>query len=162
MEESTKSSGGDPKPPEPDKPPAAPADPIRTQEVGLQFGPVRYHVKTSGRIQPRVSPLNALGADKLNERRDQIRVEREESDAALAKLVGRGFTALMIGQVVAIDAGFFWYAAENNWKISASVMVAWLGAGTVQVVGSVALVVARHLFPGKDADPPGGNAPTAG
>jgi hypothetical protein len=101
-----------------------------------------------------VSALNALGADKLNERRNQIRVEREESDATLAKLVGRGFTTLMVFQVVAIDAGFFWYAAENNWNISPSVMVAWLGAGALQVVGSVALVVARHLFPGKDDDPP--------
>jgi hypothetical protein len=95
-----------------------------------------------------------LGADKLNERRDQVRLEREESDAALAKLVGRGFTALMVLQVAAIDAGFFWYAGENNWKVSSSVMVAWLGAGVLQVVGSVALVVARHLFPGQEDDPP--------
>ena len=55
----------------------------------------------------------------------------------------------MAAQVVAVDIGFFWYAGENNWKIPPGVMVAWLGVGIVQVIGSVVLVVARHLFPGK-------------
>ena len=65
-------------------------DPLGTslQELTVGFGPVRYRFRRTGKIRPRVSALNALGADKLNERREQIRVEREESDAALAKLVG--------------------------------------------------------------------------
>jgi len=58
----------------------------------------------------------------------------------------------MAAQVVVVDMGFFWYAGENNWKVPSGVMVAWLGVGIVQVIGSVVLVVARHLFPGKEKD----------
>jgi hypothetical protein len=39
------------------------------------------------------------------------------------------------------------------------VIIAWLGVGVVQVIGSVVLVVARHLFPGKGGDKTGDELP---
>lgn len=97
----------------------------------------------------KLRPLNQLGADELRERQRALLLEREKSDLTLSKWVGWGTLGLMAAQVVAVDIGFFWYAGENNWKIPPGVMVAWLGVGIVQVIGSVVLVVARHLFPGK-------------
>jgi hypothetical protein len=88
-------------------------------------------------------------AEQLEGARARVQVEREESDLGLSKIVGRGTMILMSFQVLVIDGGFMIYGAENGWHIPSDVMVSWLAAGTVQVVGSVALVVARHLFPGK-------------
>jgi hypothetical protein len=64
----------------------------------------------------------------------------------------------MAAQVVTVDMGFFWYAGENSWNVPSGVMIAWLGVGIVQVIGSVVLVVARHLFPGKGGDDKGDEA----
>lgn len=90
--------------------------------------------------------------EKLDDRSKRVKVEREESDLGLSKIVGRGTMLLMGFQVLVIDGGFFWYAIENEWHFPSQVIIAWLGAGTIQVVGSVALVVARHLFPGTKGD----------
>jgi hypothetical protein len=103
-------------------------------------------------VSPQVRSLNQLGADDLRKRQRALRLEREKSDLVLAKWVGWGTLGLMTAQVVVVDAGFFWYAGENNWQVPAGVMVAWLGVGIVQVIGSVVLVVARHLFPGREKD----------
>lgn len=102
------------------------------------------------RASRKLHPLNQLGADELSKRQRAIRLERQESDLTLSRWVGWGTLGLMAAQVVAVDAGFFWYAGQNNWKLPPGVIVAWLGVGIVQVIGSVVLVVARHLFPGKD------------
>lgn len=104
------------------------------------------------RASRKLRPLNQLGADELNKRLRAIRLKRKESDLTLSKWVGWGTLGLMAAQVVAVDAGFFWYAGENDWKLPPGVVVAWLGVGIVQVIGSVVLVVARHLFPGSDDD----------
>jgi hypothetical protein len=87
--------------------------------------------------------------EKLEDARKRVEVEREESDLGLSRIVGRGTMVLMGFQVLVIDGGFLTYAAENSWHMPPEVMISWLGAGTLQIVGSVALVVARHLFPGK-------------
>jgi hypothetical protein len=99
-----------------------------------------------------VRPLNSLAEDDLRKRSRSLELDRQESDLGLSKAVGWGTVGLMAAQVVAVDAGFFWYAGENNWKMPSSVIIAWLGVGVVQVIGSVVLVVARHLFPGKGGD----------
>lgn len=112
----------------------------------------------------KLRPLNQLGADELRKRQRALQLKREESDLALSRWVGWGTLGLMAAQVVAVDMGFFWYAGENNWNVPAGVMVSWLGVGIVQVIGSVVLVVARHLFPGKgkseDASEASSDAPT--
>jgi hypothetical protein len=105
-----------------------------------------------GLASRKLHPLNQLGADDLRKQRRALQLKREESDLTLSRWVGWGTLGLMGAQVVAVDMGFFWYAGENNWKVPSGVMVAWLGVGVVQVIGSVVLVVARHLFPGKEKD----------
>jgi hypothetical protein len=86
--------------------------------------------------------------DRLEDARKRVQVERAESDLGLSKIVGHGTMLLMGFQVLVIDGGFLTYLAENTWHVPAEIMISWLGAGTLQIVGSVGLVVARHLFPG--------------
>jgi hypothetical protein len=114
-----------------------------------------------GLASGKLRPLNQLGADEVRKRQRALRLEREKSDLRLSKWVGWGTLGLMAAQVVAVDMGFFWYAGENNWNVPAGVMVAWLGVGIVQVIGSVVLVVARHLFPGKEKDDDPGDTPAS-
>jgi hypothetical protein len=85
----------------------------------------------------------------LQKKLDNIRAARAESDLGLSKAVGYGTLGLMAVQVIIVDGGFLFYGFDNNWKIPAGAIVAWLGVGTIQVIGSVVLVVARDLFPGR-------------
>jgi hypothetical protein len=87
--------------------------------------------------------------DNLDEEARDVGVKRKKSDLKMSKAVGYGALALMGAQILVIDCGFFWYAGENNWQIPSAVMIAWLGTGVLQVIGSVILVVAQHLFPGE-------------
>jgi len=130
-------------PPEGSQEPEKDADPAKD---------VPKRPKDDGLASRKLRPLNQLGADDLRKQRRALQLKREESDLTLSRWVGWGTLGLMAAQVVAVDMGFFWYAGENNWKVPSGVMVAWLGVGVVQVIGSVVLVVARHLFPGKGND----------
>jgi hypothetical protein len=73
---------------------------------------------------PEVRALNSLAEDDLRKRSRALDLERQESDLGLSKAVGWGTLGLMAAQVVAVDAGFFWYAGENNWKMPSNVIVA--------------------------------------
>ena len=61
---------------------------------------------------------------------------------------GLGYAAFWVvgAQLVIADAAFIWYAFARDWDIPPEVMIGWLSATVVQVVG-VVLVIARHLFP---------------
>jgi hypothetical protein len=87
-------------------------------------------------------------ADKIDAEFRQLKLDRSKLDLILRKCIGFGVPILMGLQVLIIDGGFLWYGAENGWKIPAGAVVAWLGAGTIQVIGSVTLVVVKDLFPG--------------
>jgi hypothetical protein len=87
-------------------------------------------------------------ADKLDEEAREVGLSRKRSDLTLSRWVGYGTLGLMGAQVLIMDAGFFVYGNANHWHISAGVVAAWLAAGVIQVIGSVLLVVASHLFPG--------------
>lgn len=87
-------------------------------------------------------------ADKIDAESRQLKLDRSKLDLILRKCIGFGVPVLMGLQVLIIDGGFFWYGIANDWKISTGAISAWLGAGTIQVVGSVTLVVVKDLFPG--------------
>ncbi len=86
-------------------------------------------------------------ADSFDSRFREIRLKRRESDTKLAGAMGWSTLALFVGQALIVDAAFLTYAAEIEWKLPEGVIIAWLGAGVIQLIGSVALVIARYLFP---------------
>jgi len=86
---------------------------------------------TPDRVPAHQAILDAEGEDRRNVRKKLV----------WPVLVGAAV------QFVAADVAFFIYGYGNDWQIHPSVMVAWLSATVVQVVG-VVLVVMRYLFPG--------------
>lgn len=49
------------------------------------------------------------------------------------------------------DTAFFFYGFNNDWRVPAAAMDAWLAAAVIQVIG-VVLVITRYLFPDSGAD----------
>jgi hypothetical protein len=74
--------------------------------------------------------------------------ERErEQDIKLKRIYAACLLAGLGLELVAMNVGFFLYAAlGKHWRIPDAVIGAWFGAGVVQVVGVVTIVV-HHLFP---------------
>jgi hypothetical protein len=91
-------------------------------------------------------------ADSLDTQHRRVTLKRHEHDTALAQAMGWSVLVLFVFQAVAIDAGFLIYANETHWQLPEAVIISWLGAGVIQVIGSVALVIARYLFPGSSDD----------
>ncbi len=65
-----------------------------------------------------------------------------------------GFTAeaLVLGQLTVCDIGiifYFIYCAYKGWSISGEVIIGWMTASLVEVIG-VLWVIARSLFPFRD------------
>lgn len=97
--------------------------------------------------------LIARGVESAERRsRDVDRFERAQAQSAEQDVRLKGFyayflLAIMLGQLVVADAGFFFYAdVGKRWAVDASIMHVWLGATVVEVIGIV-LVVTRYLFP---------------
>lgn len=102
-------------------------------------------VAEARRILPAAADLRQ--ADSLDDEFREVALKRHKSDTTLAGAMGWSTLALFVAQALIVDAGFLTYAAEKDWHMPEGVVIAWLGAGVVQVIGSVALVVARYLFP---------------
>ena len=81
-----------------------------------------------------------------------------KQDIGLKRLYARGLLILLGLQMVTSNVIFVLYAARGmGWKVPESVMIGWLSAMVVELIGVVA-VVTRYLFPRRDAtpaDPPG-------
>ncbi|MCD2197692.1 hypothetical protein LQ327_30405 [Actinomycetospora endophytica] len=67
-------------------------------------------------------------------------------DVWFKKVYGITLLVVVVGQVVAADVGFFWYAISRSWDIAPPIGVAWLSAAVVQVIG-LAWIVIRSVFP---------------
>ncbi|WIB16290.1 hypothetical protein DEJ34_03915 [Curtobacterium sp. MCPF17_050] len=68
-------------------------------------------------------------------------------DVQLKAMVARGALGAMFGQLLVADVVFFLYAwLGRDWKVPGEVMLGWLSATVVEVIG-VVVVVAGYLFP---------------
>ena len=120
-------------------------------------------IATADRVEPTSQSQNYVAAareaisaatsppestDKLDDAFRSVSLKRSQRDLTLRTVIGFGVPLLMAVQVIAIDVGFFLYGFYSGWKIPVGAIGAWLGAGVIQVVGSVTLVVAKDLFPG--------------
>lgn len=68
-------------------------------------------------------------------------------DVQLKSVVARGALGAMFAQLLVADVVFVFYAAIGlDWNVPSGVMLGWLSATVVEVIG-VVIVVAGYLFP---------------
>lgn len=100
-------------------------------------------------VEASIPPDEAPGTSSLStraERLHKLRMDDHELDHTLKKRLGHFAIVVMVAQLVVADGIFVVYAYQAGWDLDAPVMVAWLSAAVVQVVG-VVLVIAKYLFP---------------
>ena len=91
-------------------------------------------------------------AGKLERARDaQDRMDDIKADDAELTVKLKGVLAvsafIAVGAQLAIaDYLFFRYGSANHWDVATEVIVTWLSATVVEVLG-VVVIIARHLFP---------------
>lgn len=90
---------------------------------------------------------NDLAAD-IDHRKRKAEADNAELDVNLKKIIGRAALVLMGLQVVIADMAFFFYGFALEWDVPEAVIIGWMTATVVQVIG-VVLIIARHLFPGQ-------------
>lgn len=90
------------------------------------------------------STESALAAVRL--RREEAQVENQEQNLKLRKAIARWAMCAVSVQLAVSAAAFFTYLIANLDSADSSVIITWLGATVVEVVG-IAAVVTRNLFP---------------
>lgn len=73
-----------------------------------------------------------------------------EQNVALKKTFAWALLVLLALQLAATNVAFYIFGASAGWVISDSVMLGWMAATVVEIIGIV-LVVVRNLFPTKAA-----------
>lgn len=82
-----------------------------------------------------------------DQRKKFLKNEDLSQDIQLKKLVAKVALGLMAAQILVADAVFVIYACFGmDWVIPDSVILGWLSATVVQVIGIV-FVIASYLFP---------------
>lgn len=64
----------------------------------------------------------------------------------LKKTFARALLIILGIQLLLVNAAFFVFGFSKGWDVSDSIMLGWMGATVVEVIGTV-LVVVRNLFP---------------
>ncbi|MBH0118992.1 hypothetical protein I0Q12_05395 [Rhodococcus sp. CX] len=77
-----------------------------------------------------------------------IKAQNREQDIELRKTLAGWSIKFVGGQLVASNIFFLIYLCANKTDMDPAVMVAWLGASVIEVIG-ILLVIARSLFPVK-------------
>ncbi|OII27569.1 hypothetical protein [Frigoribacterium sp. MCBA15_019] len=78
---------------------------------------------------------------------EEVVLADHDLDVRLKALVARWSVGAMIGQLVVADGVFVLYAwLGRDWDIEPAVILGWLSATVVEVIGIV-VIVARYLFP---------------
>jgi len=78
---------------------------------------------------------------------DEVVLADHDLDVRLKSIVARWSVGAMVGQLAVADAVFVLYAWLGvDWKIEPEVILGWLSATVVEVIGIV-VIVARYLFP---------------
>lgn len=84
-------------------------------------------------------------------RKEQLDHDDRRQDMGLKKAYARGLLALLWVQMLATNVVFCFYAWHGwDWMVPDGVMLGWLGATVVELIGVVAVVV-RYLFPPRSA-----------
>lgn len=106
-----------------------------------------------GRFQ-QVSDDEAGTLEQASDATARMQQISEDDAAQTVKLKGMlaKSTFGVIGlQLLIADIAFFSYGSSNDWKIDAEVMMSWLAATVIEVLG-VVIIIARHLFPSKPGE----------
>ena len=105
------------------------------------------------RSKPTVRPTPPSDHRSLSRQQRQLadlRLNDHKLDTGLKNLIGRGATIAMFTQLILANGGFAAYIYWMQWvksiQVPDAVMIGWLTATFVEVVGLV-LVVAKYIFP---------------
>lgn len=96
-----------------------------------------------------------VGLEAVKLRQGQLKLDQREQDMKLRERLATNATRLVIAQVAVANILFAFYLGHNAYDADASVMIAWLSATVVEVVG-ILWVIARNLFPYRDKSAPVG------
>lgn len=115
------------------------------------IGAIKDYRNAAAEVEARVAGKVKVGPyDDVKLARKRIDLEDRRAILGMKKVLARG-AFLGVGlQVLIADVAFFIYAISNVWDLPSAVIVSWLSATVVQTVGIV-YVIARHLFPSRDA-----------
>lgn len=84
-------------------------------------------------------------------RMDKIREDDAAQTVKLKKMLAIGTFIAIGAQLLIADLAFFRYGKANKWEIDTAVMITWLSATVIEVLG-VVVIIARHLFPKSTTD----------
>ena len=118
---------------------ASTANAAFAEEVNKNLAEIRR--RTSG--APRFDPMADAAIQKV-----QLEVQDARAVLGMKKRLGYAAFFAVGAQLLIADIAFVWYSWSRGWNVPPEVMIGWLSATVVQVVG-VVLVIARHLFPNR-------------
>ncbi|MFF9562933.1 hypothetical protein ACF1AJ_06265 [Leifsonia sp. NPDC014704] len=102
--------------------------------------------------EPEESSETALASVKL--RQQEMKLKHQEQLLELRRTLAANATKIVIVQLLAANFFFAAYLAFNIVRPEPAIMVAWLSATVVEVIG-ILWVIARSLFPFRDKSPGG-------
>jgi hypothetical protein len=104
-------------------------------------------LKSRWRRRPRASVV--LEPAEREARKASLKLRAREQDVGLKRLLASVAIAAVILQLLVADAFLAYYVLWADRAPSDTVLIAWLSASVVEVIGIVA-IVARNLFPNKN------------
>jgi hypothetical protein len=115
--------------------------------AGAQVGRKLYESPSIPKAPRRRWWQRWFGRKKAPRSLEEVRIQDHHLDVRLKGLVARWSVGAMIGQLVVADTVFVIYAwVGYDWQIEPSVILGWLSATVVEVIGIV-VIIAQYLFP---------------
>lgn len=110
---------------------------------------VRQYLESASNAEGAVE--QAAGGITSKSRLDELDHRDRAQDIGLKKAYAKRLIWLLTAQMAFTNLVFFIYAwAGLDWRVPQNVMIAWLAATVVELIGVVTVVV-HHLFPRRDA-----------
>ena len=91
-------------------------------------------------------PGNPEPIDRFEGERRGLENQDRQQDVKLKRRYANGALFAIGTQLLVADAVFVVYGWRNHWQLAPEVMLGWLSATVVEVIG-VVLVITRYLFP---------------
>lgn len=117
---------------------------------GKKKASAQVDTKTTDDLVANSSGISPAPLDDAEMRTRGAAAKDAEQNVSLKKTFAWALLALLALQLAATNVAFYIFAASASWHISDSVMLGWMAATVVEVIGIV-LVVVKNLFPTRAA-----------
>lgn len=117
---------------------------------GAKKASAQIDTETADELVAKSSGISPAPVDDAEIRARGAAAADAEQNVSLKKTFAWALLALLALQLVATNVAFYIFGASASWHISDSVMLGWMAATVVEVIGIV-LVVVKNLFPSRAA-----------